>query len=93
MITSQRTSLLDIHDRGNENPIWLLQGLTVCPRAPCHVLRHVGKISPAFLWHTQHRMVSAIYGTPIIYNWKQAKDNTAQGIVYDFDLSEAYGRL
>jgi hypothetical protein len=33
--------------------------------------------------------VSAIYGAPIIYNWKQAKDTAAQGFVYDFDGSEA----
>ncbi len=38
-------------------------------------------------------MVSAIYCAPIIYDWKQAEDTAAQGIVYDFDGSEAQGRL
>ena len=42
--------------------------------------QHVGKISAAFLWPTRHRVVSKIYGTPIIYNWKQADDTAAQGI-------------
>ena len=69
----------EIHDRGNENPIGLLWGLTVCPRAPCQLLQHVGKISAAFLWPTRHRVVSAIYGAPIIYNWKQAADTAISG--------------
>jgi hypothetical protein len=30
-------------------------------------------------------MESAIYGTPIIYNWRQAEDTTTLGIVYAFD--------
>ncbi len=67
----------EIHDWGNENPIGLLWGLTVCPRVPCHLLQHVGKISAVFLRPTRHRVVSAIYGTPIIYNWKQANDTAA----------------
>ncbi len=54
-----------------------------------HLLQHVGKISAAFLWPTRHRVVSAFYCTPNNYNWKQAEGTTAQGIVYDFEGSEA----
>ena len=35
------------------------------------------------------QFTSSGVGTPIIYNRKQAEDTTAQGIVYDFDGSEA----
>ncbi len=41
----------------------------------------LGEISAAFLRPTRHRVVSAIYGAPIIYNWKQASDTAIQGIV------------
>ena len=60
----------DTHVRDYANPIGFLRGLTVCPRAPCHLQQHVGKISAAFLRPTRHRVVSAIYGALSIYNWQ-----------------------
>ena len=81
MIISQTGFTCEIHDRGSENPIGCLRGLTVCPRAPCHLLQHVGKISAALLRPTRHQVVSAIQDTPMIYNWRPASDTAASGIV------------
>ena len=65
----------DTRERDYANPIGFcaLPSTTACWT--------VGEISAAFLRPTRHRVVSAIYGAPIINDWKQASDTAIKGIV------------